>query len=130
MTYSLAPLETLDTLNTHTGFGCITFFFIVCVLAFDYKSILLWLIATLFIALVAIISWNTGEIITYKNEVVVGHLVRFQPEVWAEVHHHPKNTTTSIERKMYVVYEVEGNEIIFDANKSVEYPELANLYKN
>ena len=130
MTYSLAPLVTLDTVNNHSGFQLLTFLIIAIVLMFDYKSLLLWLIGIILILIVALISWNTGEIITYKNEVVTGHLVRFQPEVWAEIHNHPKNTTTSIERKMYVVYEAEGNEIIFDVDKGIPYPQSANLYKN
>lgn len=130
MTYSLSPIETLDTINRHAGFQLLTFLIIVVVLMFDYKSLLLWLSGIILVLIGALISWNTGEIIVYKNEVVTGHLVRFQPEVWSEVHNHPKNTTTSIERKMYVVYEAEGNEIIFDADKGIAYPQSAQLYKN
>jgi hypothetical protein len=130
MTYSLTPIETLDTIHSHSGFQLLTFLIIVIIIMFDYKSLIMWLIGIILVSIVALISWNTGEIITYKNQVVTGHLVRFQPEVWAEVHHHPTSITTSIERKMYVVYEVEGNEIIFDADKRIEYPQSANLYKN
>lgn len=130
MTYSLSPIETLDTIHRHAGFQLLTFLIIVVVLMFDYKSLLLWLSGIILVLIGALISWNTGEIIVYKNEVVTGHLVRFQPEVWSETHYNSKNTTTSIERKMYVVYEVEGNEIIFDADKGIAYPESVNLYKN
>lgn len=130
MTYSLSPIETLDTINRHAGFQLLTFLIIVVVLMFDYKSLLLWLIGIILVLIGALISWNTGEIIVYKNEVVTGHLVRFQPEVWSETHYNSKSTTTSIERNMYVVYEVEGNEIIFDADKRIAYPQSAQLYKN
>ena len=130
MTYTTTPLASYDTLNNHVGFY-ITIGVAFVILAVYRKDDFAWISMSIWVIITAIISWNSGEIRVYKNNPVIGHLVRFEPEVWDEAHHGPKNQVSyTTERKMYVVYQVDGNEVIFDANKGEPYPQTATLYQN
>jgi hypothetical protein len=70
--------------------------------------------------------WTNQEPKTFKNEKVTAELVGFQPEGYRE-----KSGKSMVDcHYMYVVYRVNGNEVILQATQGVEYPKTAILYKN
>lgn len=70
--------------------------------------------------------WTDQTPKTFKNEKVTAELVGFQPEGYRE-----KSGKSMVDRHyMYIVYRVNGNEVILQAQQGVEYPKTAILYKN
>ena len=70
--------------------------------------------------------WTNQTPKTFANVKVHAELVGFQPEGYRE-----KSGKSYVDRHyMYVVYRVNGNEVILQAQQGVEYPKTAVLYKN
>jgi hypothetical protein len=70
--------------------------------------------------------WTNQEAKTFKNEKVTAELVGFQPEGYRE-----KSGKSMVDRHyMYIVYRVNGNDVILQAQTGVVYPKTAILYKN
>ena len=130
MKYTFLPLDVLDTIHSHDIFYFVIFIAVFCLL-FCYNYAEYWVAAVIVVSVAGVISWNTGSITVYKNEPVIATLVNFQPEVWTEtVSSGKSNTHTETIRKMYVVYSVDNNNVIFDADKGNNYPKTVTLYKN
>jgi hypothetical protein len=63
---------------------------------------------------------------TFKNEKVTAELVGFQPEGYNE-----KSGKSRADRHyMYVVYKVNGSQVILNATAGQTYPQTVILYKN
>ena len=70
--------------------------------------------------------WTNQTPKTFVNEKVTAELVGFQPEGYRE-----KSGKSMVDRHyMYIVYRVNGNDIILQAQQGIEYPKTAILYKN
>ena len=70
--------------------------------------------------------WTDQTPKTYANVKVTAEFVGFQPEGYRE-----KSGKSMVDRHyMYVVYRVNGNDIILQGQSGVEYPKTAILYKN
>lgn len=153
--YSFQPLQTIDTLNSHSGFYFVAFFVFLFVAIFvygwiadkrnahndDYECMfcgnfgqfLTYMCAFFAVLIVSgIISYNTGEVITFKNEKVIGELTTFSHS-W-----HNKNKSGTIKttnvvqiQETFVTYRLPDNSVVsLPAQNGVSYPERAILYKN
>jgi len=70
--------------------------------------------------------WTSQEPKTFANVKVTAQFVGFQPEGYRE-----KSGKSMVDRHyMYVVYRVNGNDVILQGQSGVEYPKTAILYKN
>ena len=70
--------------------------------------------------------WTNQEPKTFANVPVKAEFVGFQPEGYRE-----KSGKSMVDRHyMYVVYRVNGNDVILQGQSGVEYPKTAILYKN
>jgi hypothetical protein len=131
MTYTFSPLATIPA--SHDGFA-IACFLTVFILAIIWMnegivSVIMSLIPTALILLtIYCISyvWTDQTPKTFANQQVIGELVGFQPEGYRE-----KSGKTMVDKHyMYVVYKVNGEQIILNATTGVTYPERVTLYKN
>lgn len=70
--------------------------------------------------------WTSQEVQTFKNEKVTAKFVKFEAEGYKE-----KSGKSYVDRHFtYVVYNVNGNNVLLQAKEGVEYPQTAILYKN
>jgi hypothetical protein len=70
--------------------------------------------------------WTSQEPKVFANTKVTAEFVGFQPEGYRE-----KSGKSMVDRHyMYVVYRVNGNDVILQGQSGVEYPKTAILYKN
>ncbi len=128
--YSFNPIP--DVPVEHTGFGIILAFsiiWLVIVLLNEPETFFVWFFITCFpvgIAYGVSYHWTSQEAKTFVNQKVTAELVGFQPEGYRE-----KSGKSMVDRHyMYIVYRVNGNEVILQATQGVEYPKTAILYKN
>ena len=141
--YSFNPLPVIDTINSHGGFWLVCF--VVCIIMAFWLCVALdnddnesWKVFFIAFIIGAIIlgftgynSWNTGEIITPKNEKVIGILKGFQAEGEAYTEKSGKQTVRREHHYLYVVYSIEGHGLVtLRALSGITYPERAILYKN
>ena len=103
-----------------------------------------WLIITLmndaeeffvqffFVAIVMLIAygvsyhWTNQEPKTFKNEKVVGTFVSYESEGYKE-----KSGKSYVDRHFtYIVYKVDGGNVMLPCKTGVVYPENVVLYKN
>jgi hypothetical protein len=134
MTYTFFPVPPVDTLNDHVGlfivslvmvFGLVIVFFNdVC----DFRR--MFVVCLVVFCLCAGISCNTGSITTYKNEAVQATFVGFVAEGYNEARASGKTIRHVDVHNTYVVYEVDGKRVLFDAQRGLEYPQIAMLYRN
>ena len=128
--YTFNPLATIPV--DHVGFGIVVGFCIVCLIIclmnepetfFVYFFIACFPVA---IAYGVSYHWTNQEAKVFANVQVTAELVGFQPEGYRE-----KSGKSMVDRHyMYIVYRVNGNEVILQATQGVEYPKTAILYKN
>jgi hypothetical protein len=130
--YSFTPTATIPA--SHEGF---VFICIICVALFLVAIItedlnwarvffVIFLIPTMGIAYGVSYHWTSQEPTVFKNEQVVGEFVGFQPEGYRE-----KSGKSMVDRHyMYVVYRVNGENIILQSSTGKTYPERVTLYKN
>jgi uncharacterized membrane protein YoaK (UPF0700 family) len=130
--YSFAPIPAINTINDHSGFylicvicvALILFAFVVSDYMEDFRGPFIFSLVVMVIA--AGISFNTGEYREYTNTKVTGTLVKFEAEGFRE-----RSGKYMAERHYtYVVYNINGNEILFRAHTGTEYPKTAIFYKN
>lgn len=134
--YTFQPIPPINTIDNHGGFVIIAViffaFFILTLVNNDdefnmYKVFVLFCIP---VGIAAMVSWNTGTYSEYRNEKVTAQFVGFQAEGY-NVEERSGKTTRRVDKHFtYVVYEVNGNRILFSANPGIEYPKTAVLYKN
>lgn len=130
--YTFAPL--VDSVD-HSGFFLITVFVLLgySFVLFGSDDVLekIWglIVSLIIISFSWFVSyvWTDQTPKTYKNEVVVGEFVSMNPEAIVK---QGIKSQTSVERKMYVTYLVEGNYVALEANANKPYPKYATLYKN
>ena len=128
--YTFQPLADIPV--DHAGL------FIICMGCFMWLAIVLmndaeeFFVNFFFVVIVVAIAygvsfhWTDQTPKTFKNEQVVGELVGFQPEGYKE-----KSGKSYVDRHyMYVVYSVNGQQVILQAQTGQTYPERVTLYKN
>jgi len=135
--YTFAPLANINTVDVHTGF-----YLIAAGMGIAWVSMMIscrddmeaagWVtvVMLLLVGVCAGISWNTGEIHNYANTPVEAKFVSFAPEGFNETRYVGKTVRHVDVHEMYVVYQVNGENVIVRANAGVAYPETAILYKN
>jgi hypothetical protein len=70
--------------------------------------------------------WTNQEPKTFVNQKVIGTFVKFEAEGYKE-----KSGKSYVDRHYtYVVYNVNGNNVLLSAQSGIEYPQTAILYKN
>lgn len=141
--YSFQPLPVIDNLNSHGGFWfvcfmvCIFTAFCFCV-ALDNDDNENWiaffiafLIGAIILGFAGYNSWTTGQIITPKNEKVIGTLKGFKAEGEAYTERQGKQTVRREHHYLYIIYSIEGQGLVtLKALSGITYPEKAILYKN
>lgn len=128
--YTFQPLADIPV--DHAGL------FIICMGCFMWLAIVLmndaeeFFVNFFFVVIVVAIAygvsfhWTDQTPKTFKNEQVVGELVGFQPEGYKE-----KSGKSYVDRHyMYIVYSVNGQQVILQAQTGQTYPERVTLYKN
>ncbi len=128
--YTFNPLADIPV--DHAGFGIIVAlccFIAVIIVMNEPELFFQWFFVGTVVCVIAYFvsySWTDQTPKTFKNEKVTAELVGFQPEGYRE-----KSGKSMVDRHyMYVVYRVNGNEVILQAQPGVEYPKTAILYKN
>ena len=134
--YTFQPIPPVDTINNHGGFmivSCIMFVVFVAMLINNDEEFNMYKVFVLLcipVGIAAGVSWNTGEYKEYANTRVEGKFIGFQAEGY-NVEERSGKTTRRVDKHFtYVVYEVNGNRVLFSANQGIEYPKTAVLYRN
>lgn len=135
--YTFAPLADINTVNDH-GFFYIFSGILICFLIVNLISCrddiegAGWTTAFVMglIGIAAFLSWNTGEIKNYENKQVTGEFVNFVAEGYNITEHVGKTTRHVDKHFTYVVYSVEGNNVMLQAQPGRQYPQFVTLYKN
>ena len=116
----------------HDGFAIICFFAVtvlVMVLMNDAESFFVaFFLCCIPVSIAYGVSyhWTNQEPQTFKNERVVGTFVKFEAEGYKE-----RSGKSWVDRHYtYVVYNVNGNNVLMYAKEGIEYPQTAVLYKN
>lgn len=137
MTYTTTPLPPIDTINYHGGFyAYVVLMTIVVVIQFlvweDKREVVkLALGVVLSYVIAGLISYNTGEYKTYANTPVSGELAGFVAEGYShEVHRHKSNVRRADVHMTYVVYKINGGDVLFPAQTGIQYPQRAIFYRN
>jgi hypothetical protein len=132
--YSFNPIASMPV--DHTGFGIVvtvcTILLIVCLFNARGAFFVYFFMATVISGIAYGISyhWTDQEPKTFKNERVTAEFQSYQPEGYNEARTSGKSTRRVDVHKMYVVYTVNGNPVIFEAKQGFTYPKTAVLYKN
>ena len=70
--------------------------------------------------------WTDQTTKTFVNQKVTGTFVKFEAEGYKE-----RSGKSYVDRHFtYVVYNVNGNNVLMSAKEGIEYPQVAVLYKN
>lgn len=88
---------------------------------------------SLIVLLVYCVSYvwtDQGPTKVYKNEQVTGEFVRYVAEGYNITVQSGKTTRHVDRHEVYVVYKINGNEVLFRGQEGIEYPKTAILYKN
>lgn len=136
--YSFAPIA--DVPVDHVGFAFVVFGTIVSVVIAtineDWERMATFIVSTLFGALVILFSycvsyvWTDQTPKTYANVPVTGEFVEFVAEGYAITVPSGKTSRTVDKHNTYVVYKVDGNNVMLSASLGTTYPERVTLYKN
>lgn len=128
--YTFSPLAAIPV--CHDGFYIITTFCIVCLVMVFFnepETFFVWFFIACIpfgIAYGVSYHWTDQTPKTFVNEKVTGEFVSFQPEGYRE-----KSGKSYVDRHyMYVVYNVNGNNVILEGKSGMEYPKTVILYKN
>jgi glucan phosphoethanolaminetransferase (alkaline phosphatase superfamily) len=141
--YTFNPLPIVDSLNNHGGFYFICFALIALLVIriiiefFDpYGDGWVAVIGQLVISViaagsVAVVSYNTGSIVTPANIKVEATFVSYQPEGYNIAETSGKTTRQVDHHEMWVVYMLpDETRVILRANPGQAYPNKVVLYKN
>lgn len=134
--YTMTPLA--DIPPSHSGFWfmlvMVGLIWIYMVLAEDERGLrVLYTIAAagvIWISWLVSYEWTDQTTKVHKNEQVTGEFVQFVAEGWSESRTNGKTTRQVDVHKTYVVYRINGSEVLFEANTGTEYPRRAVFYKN
>lgn len=128
--YTFHPLATIPV--DHTGFGIIValcIFITIIVLMNEPELFFHWFFVATIVCVIAYFvsySWTDQTPKTFKNEKVTAELVGFQPEGYRE-----KSGKSMVDKHyMYIVYRVNGEQVILQATTGQVYPQSVVLYKN
>lgn len=128
--YSFNPIADIPV--EHTGYGiivalCILIAFII--LCSERELFLGWFfIATCICTLAHFVSysWTDQTPKTFKNEQVVGEFVGYESEGYKE-----RSGKTYVDKHYtYIIYKVDGGNVMLPCKTGVVYPERVTLYKN
>jgi hypothetical protein len=135
--YTMYPLD--DVPPDHMGFWIVvvTTTLIWAIRVFDewrdeIDRVLSTVVAVAVIAFSSAVSyvWTDQTTLVHKNQQVTGEFVRFVAEGWNESQSSGKTTRRVDVHKTYVIYRINGNEVLFEATTGIEYPKTAVFYKN
>jgi ABC-type uncharacterized transport system permease subunit len=128
--YTFTPIP--DVPVDHNGFFLIATFCIICLvicLFNEPESFFAWFfVATVVTGIAYGVSyhWTNQDTKVYANQKVTGTFVKFEAEGYKE-----RSGKSYVDRHFtYVVYNVNGNNVLLSARSGVEYPQTAILYKN
>lgn len=133
--YTFQPLA--DIPPSHTGFwilavtlACLWF---LSMLDSDWSERIFYTViwsGILGVAWMVSYVWTNQDTIVHKNEQVTGEFVRFVAEGYNEEVRSGKQTRRVDVHKTYVVYRINGQEVMFEGNLGTAYPPRATFYKN
>jgi len=128
--YTFNPLATIPV--NHDGFYIIlTFCFVALVVCLftEPETFFVWFFIACFpvgIAYGVSYHWTNQEAKVFPNTKVTAEFVGYQPEGYRE-----KSGKSYVDKHfVYVVYSVNGNQVLLQGQSGVEYPKTAILYKN
>jgi hypothetical protein len=128
--YSFNPIASIPA--SHDGFYIITTFCIICLVLVLFNEpetfFVYFFLACIPFSIAYGVSyhWTNQEPKVFANTKVTAEFVGFQPEGYRE-----KSGKSMVDKHyMYVVYRVNGNDVILQAQSGTEYPKTAILYKN
>lgn len=128
--YSFAPLSDIPV--NHIGFWILLFIIVIALLLSlliePYEFSKYFTIACIPVAFAYAVSYHISDqsTLTFKNEKVTGTFVGYQPEGYNE----RSGKTRADRHYMYVIYSVDGNNVILQAAAGAAYPKYATMYKN
>ena len=129
--YTIAPIPPINTIDDHGGFYCLLFIgFILIWMAWEVENGWLLLAGIILPCVAGYVSWTTGRYYEYPNEKVTGEFVRYVAEGYNVTERSGKTTRHVDKHEIYMVYRINGNEVLFHAKTGVEYPKTAVFYKN
>jgi archaellum biogenesis protein FlaJ (TadC family) len=134
--YTFAPLA--NVMPDHSGFVMILIAAIIILLLVwmtedTATAVVLAVPATLVVLLAYCVSYvwtDQSPTKVYKNEKVTGEFVRYVAEGYNITVHSGKSTRHVDRHEVYVVYRINGNEVLFRGTEGIEYPKTAVFYKN
>lgn len=128
--YTFNPLASIPV--SHDGFYIIATFCIVALVMVLFNEpeafFVYFFLACFPVAIAYGVSyhWTNQEAKTFANVPVTAEFVSYQPEGYNE-----KSGKSHVDRHyMYVVYAVNGNPVILQAQTGQTYPKTVILYKN
>jgi hypothetical protein len=124
--YSFAPMA--DTTDVHTGFYFLLIVAAIALLvAFFNATVQEFSIVAVICGVILFIAHGESYFVNHPlNQQVTGTFVAFQPEGYRE----STGKSRADKHYMYVVYKVDGQLVILQANEGSTYPKTATLYKN
>lgn len=132
--YTFVPLESIPA--SHSGFFFVVFICAAILLSAlsnfreSFFACFFYCAVVCGVAYGVSYHWTDQSAKVFANEKVIGTFVKFETEGYNETTRSGK-TTTHVDRHLtYVVYSVNGNNILLNATAGVEYPQRAVLYKN
>lgn len=140
MTYTTAPLASIDYSSSHWGLFLVFFIlaflmFVIAALDETESQILtklscFFILPTVFVVSVHI-SFTTGEVTHFKNEQVIAKLVSVSPEVYQVEQQSGKSRRLVDVHKLYAVYELPNSStVVFEVAQGAELHKTVVLYKN
>lgn len=128
--YTFTPVTDIPV--HHVGFWIFLCVIIIALslslLADPYEFSKYFTIACIPVAFAYMVSYHISDqsTQTFKNEKVTGTFVGYQPEGYNE----RSGKSRADRHYMYVIYSVDGSNIIFQGQEGIQYPKTAVLYKN
>jgi hypothetical protein len=128
--YTFHPLADIPVDHVGMFMVCLVtaFVLIYCLLSEPEVFFFWFFCATILVGISYGVSyhWTSQEPQTFKNETVTAEFAGYQPEGYRE-----KSGKSMVDRHyMYVVYTVNGNPVILQAQTGQVYPKTVVLYKN
>lgn len=134
--YTFTPIP--NVMPDHTGFAMICFAaFVVLFLLLCTEGIVTTFVAAIPVSLIVLLAYcvsyvwtEQGPLKVYKNEQVTGEFVRYVAEGYNIPERSGKTTRHVDHHEIYVVYKINGNEVLFRGSQGIEYPKVGVFYKN
>lgn len=133
MTYSFTPLADIPVSHDGLFLMCVLTAFVVACVAMDaYDKLATFVVALVPAALVILFSycvsyvWTDQTPKTFANTQVIGTFVGYESEGYKE-----RSGKSYVDRHYtYVIYKVDGGNVMLPCVVGKTYPERAILYKN